>query len=61
MSNNFDFIRDIALTIGKTPQDIANWRFAGKVPRIMRFEIYEYAKKKDGVDLSSKDFDNFKK
>ena len=56
----YDLICEIALKLGKKKQDLANWNFAGSVPRIMRFDIYVEAKKQ-GVELTSKDFDNFKK
>lgn len=54
------FICEIALSLGKTKQDLANWRFNGKVPKIMRFDIFDYARK-DGIELTRKDFEKFGK
>ncbi len=58
--SNHDLICEIALELGKKKQDIANWRFAGSVPRIMRFDIYEAAKN-IGAELTRDDFENFNK
>lgn len=51
-------IERIALKLGKKKQDLANWRFYGKVPATMHFRIYMQAKK-EGFVLTEKDFNNF--
>lgn len=53
-----EVIERVALALGKTRQDLANWRFKGKVPDTMHFRIYMKAKD-EGVILSDKDFDDF--
>lgn len=58
--NNYKFICEISERMGKKKQDIANWKFTGKVPNAIRFDMYCKAKKEDGIELTEKDFENFK-
>lgn len=58
--DKYDLIEKIALEMGKTTQDLANWRFAGKVPATLQLDVY-LAAEKAGVDLTKKDLNNFKK
>ena len=62
MSNNdiYELICEVAASLGKKRQDIANWTFSGFVPKKHRFDIYLLAKIK-GVELTQKEFENFKK
>lgn len=53
-----DIISRIALDMGKTKQDLANWRYHGKVPATLQFDIYLEAAKY-GVELTKDDFKKF--
>lgn len=54
-----DVIERVALAIGKTKQDLANWRFKGYVPATLHFRIYMKAKE-EGVILKESDFNEFR-